>query len=81
MKRAHMRDNFLRDANVSRHVTATGQVGRSMLFVSWVFFVTVLHLADQKQCNSVFLFCRSSQHEHGGDDVDHGNSCNINSNK
>jgi len=56
-----------------------------MLFVSWVFFVTVLHLADQKQCNSVFLFCRLSQHEHGGDDddddVDDGNSCNNNNNK
>jgi len=28
---------------------------RSMLYVSWVFFVTVLHLADKQQCNSVFF--------------------------
>jgi len=58
-----------------------------MLYVSWVFCITVLHLADQKQYNSVVLFCRSSQQEHGGDgcddddDVDHGNISNINNNK
>jgi hypothetical protein len=59
-----------------------------MLYVSCVFCITVLHLADQKLCNSVFLFCRSSQHEHGGgdedddeDDADHDNSNKINTNK
>jgi hypothetical protein len=33
--------------NVCRHVTAAGQIG--LCSVSWLFCVTVLHIADRKQ--------------------------------